>query len=79
MSENSSYFVSIDWGRKFYQFCVLEHDGQAVEQRTCQHVPKPVRQMALWLLERVNHQVEHLKIGLEVPTGPLVLALSLLA
>lgn len=76
MSEPSTYFVGIDWGRKFHQFCVLNHDGQVVAQRTCQHLAEPIRQMALWLLEQVDHQVEHLKIGLEVPTGPLVLALQ---
>ncbi len=76
MSENSTCFVGIDWGRKFHQFCVLDHDGQVVAQPTCQHLAEPIRQMALWRLQRVDHQVEQLKIGLEVPTGPLVLALQ---
>ncbi len=76
MSDACSHFVGIDWGRKFHKFCILDHDGQVVAQRTCQHLPKLIRQIAQWLSERVGRQVEHLKIGLEVPTGPLVLALQ---
>ena len=76
MPEPPSYFIGIDWGRKFHQVCVLDRDAQVVAQRTFQHRAEPICQLAQWLLERVDHQVEHLKIGLEVPTGPLVAALQ---
>ena len=76
MPEPCTDFIGIDWGRKFHQACVLDRDAQVVAQRTFWHRAEPVCQLAQWLLERVDHQVEHLKIGLDVPTGPLVAALQ---
>ena len=76
MSEYCTYYVGIDWGRKFHQVCVLDREGQRIAQRNFQHQAEPVCEMARWLLERVEHKVEHLKVGLEIPTGSLVCALQ---
>lgn len=65
------FFVGVDWGTEAHRFCVLDADGQVVEERKVTHSATAVREFLVWLSGIAPEPLSAL-IGIEVPHGALV-------
>ena len=64
-------FVGVDWGTEIHQVCVLNPDGQIIEERKVVHSPTSVAEFFDWLAT-IAPQPESAAIGIEIPHGALV-------
>jgi transposase len=64
-------FVGIDWGTELHQVCILDLDGQIVEERKVPHSAAAVTEFLEWLLT-VAPQSAAAAIAIETPHGALV-------
>ncbi len=76
MQSQPNCYVGIDWGRTRHEVCVLDANLQILARRNFVHTSEHLIELAPWLLQTTGGDAQQLKVGLEVPHGPLVLALQ---
>jgi transposase len=64
-------FVGVDWGTETHQVCVLDSDGQIVEERKVPHSATAVTEFLDWLAT-IAPQPTSAVIAIEIPHGALV-------
>ena len=64
-------FVGVDWGTELHQVCILDLDGQIVEERKVPHSATAVTEFLEWL-SAVAPQSDAASIAIEIPHGALV-------
>lgn len=68
--------VGIDWGRSRHEVCVLDPNLQILARRNFDHTSEQLNQLVPWLLQTTACSTQQLKVGIEVPNGPVVLNLQ---
>jgi transposase len=66
------FFVGIDWATQEHQVCVLDVQGEMVEERTIAHSGQAVSEFLHWLLERTGCTPASIAVAIETPRGALV-------
>jgi len=73
LSESAfQFFVGIDWGTEEHQACVLDAQGELVDERTIAHSGQAVSEFLDWLLELADCSAASIAVAIEVPHGALV-------
>jgi transposase len=64
-------FLSVDWGTELHQVCILDPDGQVVEERKVPHSATTVTEFLDWF-STIAPEPASAAIAIEVPYGALV-------
>ena len=76
LSQLNFFHVGIDWGRTQHEICVLDPNLQILARRNFYHTSEQLSQLVPWLLQTTGCGTQQLKVGIEVPNGPVVLTLQ---
>lgn len=66
------FFVGIDWATEEHQVCVLNVQGEIVEERAIAHSGPAVSEFLTWLLGLAGCAPADIAVAIEVPRGALV-------
>ena len=64
------YFVGVDWGREIHQACLIDAQGQVMEERRFAHGGPGLNRLAEWILQAADGA--RVAVGIEIPHGPVV-------
>ena len=76
MSSQLNCHVGIDWGGTQHEVCVLDPNLKVLARRNFEHASERLSELGPWLLQATGCTTQQLKVGIEVPNGPVVLALQ---
>lgn len=72
MSTPYSRLVGIDWAKSRHEVCVLDAQGEAVEQRQVEHKATPIAKLADRLIEQTGGDPARVAVAIEEPRGTVV-------
>jgi transposase len=72
MTESNLLFVGIDWATETHQVCVLDHDGNVLEERQVRHTGTELADLCARLLARADGDPQRIHLAIEVPHGAVV-------
>lgn len=72
MTAEFSFYVGIDWATEQHQACILDAQGQVLEQRKIEHSGSGIIAFLAWMEERAAGQIQRIAVAIEVPRGPVV-------
>ncbi len=72
MTDQFRFYVGIDWATEQHQACVMDSQGEILEQRKIEHSGSGVRAFMAWMEALAEGEVERIAVSIEVPRGPLV-------
>ena len=72
MSKENRWTVGIDWSTRSHQACAMNADGDVLGNCSFRHGGAGIREMAEWLLQVTGAKPGQVKVGIEVPRGPVV-------
>ena len=72
MSEEVSWLVGIDWASQEHQVCVLDMNGNCVDERVFRHGGEGLTNLCAWLLAITDAEPGEIAVAIEVPHGPVV-------
>ena len=72
MSKENRWTVGIDWSTRSHQACAMNVDGDVLGNCSFRHGGAGIREMAEWLLQVTGAKPGQVKVGIEVPRGPVV-------
>lgn len=72
MTQQFGFYVGVDWAAEQHQACVMNAQGEVVEQRKVEHSGSGITGFMTWMEALANGQVERIAVSIEVPRGPLV-------
>ena len=70
MSHEFCIYLGIDWATEQHQACIMDSQGQVVEQRKIEHCGQAILDFMAWMEELVAGQVDRIAVAIEVPRGP---------
>ena len=72
MQSDFQYFVGIDWGSEKHRVCLMDRDGQTLEERWIEHSGGSLAELADWLRQRTPESAQALAAAIEIPRGAIV-------
>jgi len=72
MQSDFQYFVGIDWGSEKHRVCLMDRDGQTLEERWIEHSGGSLADLADWLRQRTPESARALAAAIEIPRGAIV-------
>jgi transposase len=72
MQSDFQYFVGIDWGSEKHRVCLMDRDGQTLEERWIEHSGSSLAELADWLRQRTPESAQALAAAIEIPRGAIV-------
>ena len=72
LQNNFQWFVGIDWGSQKHRVCLMDRDGQIIDQRWIEHSGKSLAELVDWLRETTAAGPLTLAAAIEVPRGAVV-------
>jgi transposase len=69
------FYVGVDWATEQHLACVMNSQGEVLEQRKIEHTGKGILDFMAWMEALAEGQVEGIAASIEVPRGPVVEAL----
>ena len=75
MTGEFRFYVGVDWATEQHQACVMNSQGEVLEQRKIEHTGKGIIDFMAWMEALADGQVEGIAASIEVPRGPVVEAL----
>jgi transposase len=66
------YFVGIDWGSEKHRVCLMEAQGQILEERWVEHSGSGLGELVNWLRQQSQPSAGLLAAAIEVPRGAIV-------
>ena len=76
MEQTFDLFCGIDWGSEQHRVCLLDHEGHVVGERWTQHNGASITELITWLCDSTGAAPSAFAIGIEVPRGAIVEALT---
>lgn len=64
--------VGVDWATQAHQICLLDPEGEIVEERSVEHDARSILGLIEALLRRVGGRAERVAVAIEIPRGALV-------
>jgi transposase len=65
-------YVGIDWATQAHQLCVIDPDGQVLEQRSFEHAGSAIAQCVEWLTRISEGDPSTTAVSIETPRGAIV-------
>jgi hypothetical protein len=72
MSTPYSRLVGIDWAKSLHEVCVLDAQGEAIEQRQVEHEATPIAKLGDRLIEQAGGDPARVAVAIEEPRGTVV-------
>lgn len=72
MNQQFGFYVGVDWAAEQHQACVMNAQGEVLEQRKVEHSGSGITGFMTWMEALVDGQVERIAVSIETPRGPLV-------
>jgi hypothetical protein len=72
VTQQFRFYVGVDWAAEQHQACVLNTQGEVLEQRKVEHSGSGITGFMTWMEALADGQVELIAVSIEVPRGPLV-------
>jgi len=66
------FYLGVDWATEQHQACILDSQGQLLEQRKIEHSGQGILDFIAWMEGLAHGQVQRIAVAIEVPRGPLV-------
>jgi Transposase len=66
------FYVGIDWATQKHQACIMDAEGQVLEQRKFEHSGEGILEFLGWMEVLAQGPVHRIAVAIEVPRGPLV-------
>jgi Transposase/Transposase IS116/IS110/IS902 family len=66
------FYVGIDWATQKHQACIMDAEGQVLEQRKFEHSGEGILEFLGWMEVLAQGRVHRIAVAIEVPRGPLV-------
>src|SRR5215471_2535008 len=67
-----SFYVGVDWATEQHQACVMNAQGEVLQEHKIEHSGKGILDFMAWMEALAEGQVERIAVSIEVPRGPLV-------
>jgi transposase len=71
MGNKFLFYVGIDWATQSHQVCLMDQDGNTIEQRKIEHSGTGIAQLTHWL-EAVCQDPASVAVAIEIPRGAVV-------
>lgn len=65
-------FVGIDWGSEQHRVCVVNPNGDIIDQRWIEHAGQSLAELVTWLRSKTSANPAQIAIAIELPRGPVV-------
>lgn len=72
MNESYAFFAGIDWAAYEHQVCVIDPNGQVIEERKVAHSHEGLTQMADRICSLAGGDAGRIAVAIEVPRGAVV-------
>lgn len=72
MTGEFRFYVGVDWATEQHQACLMNSQGEVLEQRKIEHTGKGIIDFMAWMEALADGQVEGIAASIEVPRGPVV-------
>ena len=72
MQQQFEWYLGIDWGTDRHQFCVTDHTGQVIDERSVDHTAVAIYAALHDVCERLGVAPAAIVVGIETPHGILV-------
>jgi hypothetical protein len=72
VTQQFRFYVGVDWAAEQHQACVLNAQGEVLEQRKVEHSGNGITGFMTWMEALAEGQVDGIAVSIEVPRGPLV-------
>ena len=72
MKQQFDLFVGIDWGSEQHRVCVVNPDGDIVDQKWIEHSGQSLAELVTWLRSKTSASPGKIAIAIELPRGPVV-------
>ena len=72
MTGEFDFYLGVDWATEQHQACILDSQGQLLEQRKIEHSGQGILDFIAWMEGLAHGQVQRIAVAIEVPRGPLV-------
>ena len=72
MTGEFRFYVGVDWATEQHQACIMNSQGEVLEQRKIEHTGKGIIDFMAWMEVLADGQVEEIAASIEVPRGPIV-------
>lgn len=72
MSTPYSRLVGIDWAKSLHEVCVLDAQGEEIEQRQVEHKATPIAKLGDRLIEQAGGDPARVAVAIEEPRGTVV-------
>lgn len=66
------WFVGIDWASETHRVCLVDAQGNRVQERDVAHEGASLNEFCVWLLRTTGASVDEVAAAIETPRGPLV-------
>jgi transposase len=66
------YFVGIDWGSQQHRVCLMDPNGQLVDERWIEHSGASLAELVDWLRQKAPVAPQALAAAIEIPRGAIV-------
>jgi len=66
------WFVGIDWASKTHRVCLVDAQGDRVQERDVPHDGAALNELCTWLLQTIGALAGEIAVAIETPRGPLV-------
>jgi transposase len=72
MTDQTKWFVGLDWASEQHRVCLLDAEGKQVAERDVKHDGASLSELCDWLLARTGAQPGEIAVAIETPRGPVV-------
>jgi transposase len=72
LSEPFDLFVGIDWASELHRVCVVNPNGDVVDQKWIEHSGQSLSELVAWLRRKTTANPAQIAIAIELPRGPVV-------
>lgn len=66
------FYVGVDWATEQHQACVMNAQGEVLQQHKIEHSGKGILDFIAWMEALAEGQAERIAASIEVPRGPMV-------
>jgi transposase len=72
LENNFQWFVGVDWGSQNHRICLMDREGQLIDQRWIEHSGNSLAELVEWLRKATAASPPTLAAAIEVPRGAVV-------
>jgi transposase len=72
LPQSFDLFVGIDWGSQQHRVCVVNPNGDIIDQRWIEHSGQSLSELVTWLRSKTSASPANIAIAIELPRGPVV-------